>query len=524
MKYKILLLTILGLALSLNQAFAQEIDTDRDGYTDSTEINNGYDYRSPCGLNNYEQIVFKYELGRLVNRADEGCRAIFLKSELERILGKGNIKIHAKNWHTVVNAFIYGGYSPEEIAAVIKYGSKLVHPTIPEYKWKNSSDYQRDIKKESVNAIVKNEQVAKGVYDRNSNNNLPILVDTNQRLGVNPKAILFGYVYDTRANTIVKNADIKLYQYTDEAQTKLSLVTSTVSDAAGFYQLTHDTILSLDGKKLVARAEKDLYVKSEYNFTFNAQKFINVDFKISHRNQDGTIDIQKDSLTNDEKVTDKLFVIEVTDSNGNKVQGVEVITRIKEDHIGKVELRQLSGKTDIAGRYVVRGKILDTKARAIDGTVEVIDPIFKEYKTTVSYKQKTDKKIKIDYKKPQTVLSTKEASWKKDIIVAKTVYKELDDERNFDELEFIVLDNDSQEKVSDYIVEGITKRGEIADDGIVELENIEPDLYMARIYKTDPSKKTGLSVNKYIMVNVIKGYRGVIQIFVDTDEAKDYSK
>lgn len=523
MKYKILLLTLLGLALSLNQAFAQEVDTDRDGYTDSTEINNGYDHRSPCGLNNYEQTTFKYELGRLVNRADEGCRAVFLKSELERILGKGNIRIHAKNWHTVVNAFIYGGYSPEEIAAVIKYGSKLVHPTIPEYKWKNSSDYQRDIKKSNVTALVNNEQTTKGVYDRNSNNNLPILVDTNQRLGVDPKAILFGYVYDTRGNTTVKNADIKLYQYTDEAQTQLSLVTSTVSDASGFYQLTHDTLVSLNGKKLIAKAEKDLYVRSEYNFTFNAQKFVNVDFKLSHRNQDGNIEIEKDSLTNNETVADKLFVVEVTDTNGNKVQGVEVITRIKEDHLGRVQLVNLSGKTDIAGRYVVRGKITNPKL-AVDGTVEVIDPIFKEYKTNISFKSKADKKIKIDYKRPQTVISTKEATWKKDVIVAKTVYKELDDERNFDEVEFIVLDNDTQERVADYIVEGVTKRGEIADDGVVELENIEPDLYMVRIYKTDVSKKTGLSVNKYVLVNVIKGYRGVVQIFVDTNEAKDYSK
>ncbi len=72
----------------------------------------------------------------------EGDKAVELKRELEKYFGAGEIPISARNWNTVVNAYIYGGYPVEAIAKAIKVGGYTVHPSIPWKEWQETSDYK----------------------------------------------------------------------------------------------------------------------------------------------------------------------------------------------------------------------------------------------------------------------------------------------------------------------------------------------------------------------------------------------
>ena len=66
----------------------------------------------------------------------------------ERLPGVFNRLFHQKTgaskqwWYVYVNAYIYGGYTLDEIKQSVRFGGKTVHPTIPASVWRNSSDYQ----------------------------------------------------------------------------------------------------------------------------------------------------------------------------------------------------------------------------------------------------------------------------------------------------------------------------------------------------------------------------------------------
>jgi len=81
--------------------------------------------------------IFSYGKERLSSLYLEQQKAIELKAQLELILGKGQIGVSAQNWHILVNSYIYGEYTPTEIAHTIKYGPEQVHPTIPAPVWRN---------------------------------------------------------------------------------------------------------------------------------------------------------------------------------------------------------------------------------------------------------------------------------------------------------------------------------------------------------------------------------------------------
>jgi len=123
-------------------------DSDNDGYSDGTEILNGY---NPAGAgkavrvkNVFETIKkgnFSYGKSRLSSFEEEVSLAIELKNSIEYEIGK--FKIENKNhWYKLVNAYIYGGYSVKEIVHTLKKGPGLVHPSIPASSWRNSSEYK----------------------------------------------------------------------------------------------------------------------------------------------------------------------------------------------------------------------------------------------------------------------------------------------------------------------------------------------------------------------------------------------
>lgn len=84
-----------------------------------------------------------YGQKRLSSLSLEQTLARQLKEKLEQILGKGKIGVAKEDWPILVNAHIYGGYSPEEIADTIKNGPLAVHPEIPAAVWRGSVDYQK---------------------------------------------------------------------------------------------------------------------------------------------------------------------------------------------------------------------------------------------------------------------------------------------------------------------------------------------------------------------------------------------
>ena len=87
--------------------------------------------------------IFIYGKERLKSLDEEKRRAILLKQELELIMGKGRIGVSARNWHILVNSYIYGEYTPAEIADTITNGPQAVHPTIVAPTWRKSSEYKK---------------------------------------------------------------------------------------------------------------------------------------------------------------------------------------------------------------------------------------------------------------------------------------------------------------------------------------------------------------------------------------------
>lgn len=108
-------------------------DSDNDSYLDNTEIKYGY---NPKGSGRYAYYHYSYGKPRLGSLSMESNLASSLRTELEKRLG-GSLNISADHWQTLVKAYIYGGYSIEEIKATIVNGAGSVHPSIPAKTWRN---------------------------------------------------------------------------------------------------------------------------------------------------------------------------------------------------------------------------------------------------------------------------------------------------------------------------------------------------------------------------------------------------
>lgn len=76
----------------------------------------------------------------------EQAKAKELRQGLESYFGTGQIPISDKNWNTIVNSYIYGGYPIPAIARAIRFGGKTVHPTISWSKWSETDTYKEWIK------------------------------------------------------------------------------------------------------------------------------------------------------------------------------------------------------------------------------------------------------------------------------------------------------------------------------------------------------------------------------------------
>lgn len=94
-----------------------------------------------------EPTTFIYGKKRLSSLAEEKRQAIILKQKLEDIMGKGRIGVSARNWHILVNSYIYGEYSAEEIVDTIRNGPQAVHPTISAPSWRKSGGYKKYLRR-----------------------------------------------------------------------------------------------------------------------------------------------------------------------------------------------------------------------------------------------------------------------------------------------------------------------------------------------------------------------------------------
>jgi len=125
-------------------------DTDGDGFNDGTEVFNGY---NPIGPGAQAQIIrareqvrsgtFAYGLARLPSLNEEQQLAQELRTQLEEIFGQGRIPNPRSHWPALINAYIYGGYTVQEIADTLRRGPGLVHPSVAADRWRNSEEYRK---------------------------------------------------------------------------------------------------------------------------------------------------------------------------------------------------------------------------------------------------------------------------------------------------------------------------------------------------------------------------------------------
>ncbi len=97
-----------------------------------------------------KQGSFAYGKARLTSLAEEQGKAKELADFLTKTFGKkvynnlfwNNIGKSKQWWYGYVNAYVYGGYTFEEITQSVKFGGKTVHPIISAPAWRNSADYK----------------------------------------------------------------------------------------------------------------------------------------------------------------------------------------------------------------------------------------------------------------------------------------------------------------------------------------------------------------------------------------------
>lgn len=83
---------------------------------------------------------FTYKKPRLTFK-EEGEKAQELKAKLAKNYKFDKLRITAKNWEFLVNAYIYGEYPLEALARAGKY-PQIIHPKIPYVRWQNNSIYK----------------------------------------------------------------------------------------------------------------------------------------------------------------------------------------------------------------------------------------------------------------------------------------------------------------------------------------------------------------------------------------------
>ncbi|MEW6407652.1 MAG: glycosyl hydrolase [Patescibacteria group bacterium] len=83
---------------------------------------------------------FTYKKPRLTFK-EEAMQAVKLKQELVKRYKFNKLQISAKNWPSLVNAYIYGEYPLEALARAGKY-PQIINPKIPYSRWKESSVYK----------------------------------------------------------------------------------------------------------------------------------------------------------------------------------------------------------------------------------------------------------------------------------------------------------------------------------------------------------------------------------------------
>lgn len=93
--------------------------------------------------------AFAYGAARVRALQTEQALAKALAQDLDkRLPGAFNRLFHQRTitskqwWYTYVNAYIYGGYTLEEIKQSVRFGGKTVHPAIAAPVWRKSADYQ----------------------------------------------------------------------------------------------------------------------------------------------------------------------------------------------------------------------------------------------------------------------------------------------------------------------------------------------------------------------------------------------
>ncbi|HPA25177.1 MAG TPA: CARDB domain-containing protein [bacterium] len=123
---------------SLYGTASDKVDTDGDGYEDLTEIRGGYGplvNEDKKASNKLSQSSYS----KLVPiSAENKTKALSnLKSELKKLNNNVTLTISRANLENYANAFIYGGYSPEEIYQSFKKGLGTVHPYIEASVWRN---------------------------------------------------------------------------------------------------------------------------------------------------------------------------------------------------------------------------------------------------------------------------------------------------------------------------------------------------------------------------------------------------
>ncbi|MBU2576024.1 hypothetical protein KKF64_02975 [Patescibacteria group bacterium] len=125
-------------------------DSDNDGYTDGTEVLNRYNPLGPGPEAQVKEIIkkvqqgeFAYNKQRLSSLGEEAMLARELKTLLEYEFGVGRIPNPKHHWPKLVNAYVYGGYTSQEIAHTLRYGPGLVHPAVSADAWRASDEYKR---------------------------------------------------------------------------------------------------------------------------------------------------------------------------------------------------------------------------------------------------------------------------------------------------------------------------------------------------------------------------------------------
>ena len=88
--------------------------------------------------------IFAYDRCRL-SLSEEKNLSYELRINLENALNTDDLNLEAEQWHTLVNAYIYGKYPLKALLRSIELNGITVHPTISWETWRNSTDYQNNI-------------------------------------------------------------------------------------------------------------------------------------------------------------------------------------------------------------------------------------------------------------------------------------------------------------------------------------------------------------------------------------------